>query len=441
MRIRDLSRGVPGTILKLFVAGELIAWGAGTLLSLGLYLWVLQSPWSLVVALVCFAQSLVMCASLRLARHRKSQQAVTLMCIGNWVSALLITFVAPMLLAAVALAALLPVIFAERYVRGKRLLAFTATTASCLLLLGALAGLRDTSGLADKLPKSLGNAVVIAGLPAMAILILLVAWNNAAALRNTAKELAASRARLIAATDNERRRLERDLHDGAQQHLVALAVLLQLARRADKDRSEELLSEASTLIDTAIADIRRLAHGIYPPLLVSGGLEQALPAAAAHAALPVEVNVQSLGRYPTEIEAALYYCSTEAMQNAAKHGGLETKATISAHSDDDTLTLTISDTGRGFHQAATGAGLINMTDRLAANGGQLLIDSAPGRGTRIIAAVAARPISNEVNSTLQPSRKRRCDMRWLSESRPLTRINAVGIGYYDVSREAKQRRL
>ncbi len=114
--------------------------------------------------------------------------------------------------------------------------------------------------------------------------MLLIVWNNAAALRvsqkllaDRAAQLAASRTRLITAADEERRRLERDLHDGAQQHLVALAVLLQLARTADKDRSERLLLEASELMETAIGEIRRIAHGIYPPLLVSGGLAHARP--------------------------------------------------------------------------------------------------------------------------------------------------------------------
>ncbi len=399
MWINDLSRGVPGTMLKLFVAGELIAWAAGTLFSLALYAWVLRSPWVLALALICVVQSIAQGVALRLALRHRNQQTVTVMCAGNWAGALLVTFVAPMFLPVVALAALLPVIFAERYVRGKQLLAFTATTACCLLALGALAGLQDTSGLSDKLPKSISNAFVIAGLPAMAILVLLVAWNNAAALRNTAKELAASRTRLIAATDNERRRLERDLHDGAQQHLVALAVVLQLARSADNDRSGALLLEASQVLETAIAEIRRLAHGIYPPLLVSGGLAQALPAAGAHAAIPVDLDLHNLQRYPTEIEAALYYCSTEALQNAAKHGGPDTEAVISAHADDHELTLTISDTGRGFNQATTGTGLTNMKDRLAAIGGKLEIDTAPDRGTRIIATVATTPLPTGAQPT------------------------------------------
>ena len=227
----------------------------------------------------------------------------------------------------------------------------------------------------------------------MTLLILLTVWHNAATLRSNAAalrssqkllteraaQLAASRARLITAVQ-ERRRLERDLHDGAQQHLVALAVLIQLARTVGQDRRETLLGEASALLDTAIAEIRRLAQGIYPPLLVSGGLAQALPAAAAHASLPVDVSLAGLGRYPAPIEAAFYYCCTEALQNAAKHGGPDTTATISGRVDSNALTLTIRDTGRGFDPATIGTGLTNMTDRLA-------IDTAPGYGTCITATV------------------------------------------------------
>jgi signal transduction histidine kinase len=192
---------------------------------------------------------------------------------------------------------------------------------------------------------------------------------------------------LITAADEERRRLERDLHDGAQQHLVALSVLLGLARTAEHDRYQSLLAEASEQLDTAIAEIRRLAHGIYPPLLVSGGLTEALPALGARAAVPVEFHLHGLGRYPNSTEAALYYCCSEALQNATKHGGPDTTVTVTAHADDDTVTLTISDSGRGFDSAAIGMGLTNMADRLSAIGGTLVIDSVPGGGTRITAEV------------------------------------------------------
>jgi signal transduction histidine kinase len=392
---------VAGARLQQFIAAELCAFGGSTLLSLALYSFALRSLWMLALALICVAQCVTLGAALFLARRGDHQRSVTLVCAGNWASALLVTFVAPVLLPVMVPAVLLPVVFAEPYVRWQRLLTFTAITAVCALALGTLARLQDTSRLDDNAPGSVESAFIIAAVPIMTLLILLTVWHNAATLRSNAAalrssqkllteraaQLAASRARLITAAVQERRRLERDLHDGAQQHLVALAVLIQLARTVGQDRRETLLGEASALLDTAIAEIRRLAQGIYPPLLVSGGLAQALPAAAAHASLPVDVSLAGLGRYPAPIEAAFYYCCTEALQNAAKHGGPDTTATISGRVDSNALTLTIRDTGRGFDPATIGTGLTNMTDRLAAIGGQLAIDTAPGYGTCITATV------------------------------------------------------
>ena len=122
-------------------------------------------------------------------------------------------------------------------------------------------------------------------------------------------------------------------------------------------------------------------------MLVSGGLAEALPAVAARAPVPVEINLQGLRRYPASIEAALYFCCSEALQNAAKHGGPDTTVTITAHVDDRMLTLTISDTGRGFDPATVGTGLTNMTDRLSAIGGHLAIHTSPGHGSRITASI------------------------------------------------------
>ena len=395
------------TRLQQFIIAELCAFGGGVSLSLELYFWVLPSPWLLVLALVCAAHCLTLGAALFLWRGAH-QRKVTVVCVGNWASALIVTFIAPVMLPVMVLGALLSVLFAEHYVRGRRLKTFIVITAGCALALGVIARLQDGAGLTDLIPDSVLTFVIITTLPIMAGLILLIAWHNGAALRKTAQtaqgtaaalqtsqellaeraaQLTASRARLITAADKERRRIERDLHDGAQQHLVALAVLIQLARTADADRSQILLIEASTLLNTAIAEIRRLAHGIYPPLLISGGLARALPATTAHAAVPVQLNLQELARYPAPIEAALYYCCSEALQNAAKHGGPDTTVTITACADDEGLTVAISDTGPGFHPATIGTGLTNMTDRLAAIGGKLVIDTAPGRGTRITATV------------------------------------------------------
>ncbi len=406
----DLIHRFTAERFQLFLAGYLAMYfGAGVLLPLWEYQYVLRSPWLLAIVAICTAQCVVLGAALSLARRTRYQQSITLLCIGNWASVLLITFVAPALLPAMVLAALVPVVFAQAYVRWQRGLVFAVITAGCALALGALARFQNISHLAGQAPRWIETAFIVAALPINAFHILVIAWNNAAALRvsesmlaERAAQLEASRNRLITAADEERRRLERDLHDGAQQHLVALAVLIQLARTAEHDRYQPLLVEAFGLVETAIAEIRRLAHGIYPPLLVSGGLAQALPAVAAHAPVPVRLNLAGLGRYPASIETALYFCCSEALQNAAKHGGPGTTVTITAHANERMLTLTISDTGRGFDPATIGTGLTNMTDRLSAIGGNLVFDTAPGRGTRVTAVVAtpAQPGCSELPETV-----------------------------------------
>jgi signal transduction histidine kinase len=385
----DLVRRFAKERFQLFLTTILaIYFLAGVLLPLGEYWWAYRSPWFLPLIAGGIAQCVVLGVALRLARRGRYRQSITLVCIGNWAAVLLITFIVPNLLPVMVLAALVPVVFAERYVSSQRGLVFTLITVGCVLALAALARFQDITHLAAHSPHAIESAFINLVLPMIAVYILVIAWNNATALRESESMLTERAARLVTAADEERRRLERDLHDGAQQHLVALALLIQLARTAEHDRYQPLLTEASGLLGTAIDEIRRFAQGIYPELLVSGGLAQALPAVAAHTAVPVKLNMQGLGRYPAATEAALYFCCSEALQNAAKHGGPDTTATITAHADDRRLTLTISDTGRGFDPATTGTGLTNMTDRLLAIGGDLVIDTVPGRGTRVTAAIA-----------------------------------------------------
>jgi signal transduction histidine kinase len=380
----DLIRRLAKVRFRPFLDALAFFFVCGVLLPLGLYKWVLRSPWWLVIAAVCAAQCVVLVVGLRLWGHGRRGQALALACIGGWATLLVVTFVMPDLLPVCVLGALVPVVFAEPYVRwhrGRTFAIITAGYAGCVSALAALARFQNISHLSAHTPRWIESAFLIPGLVFIAVDLMVIVWNNVAALRT-------SRVRLVTAADDERRRLERDLHDGAQQHFVALSVLIQLARTAEHDQYQPLLMEASGLLQTGIAELRRLAHGIYPSLLVSGGLAQALPAVAAHASVPVQLNLQGLGRYPASIEAALFFCGSEALQNAAKHGGPDTTVTITAHADDRGLTLTISDTGRGFDPATIGTGLTNMTDRLSAIGGELVIDTAPGRGTRVTAAVA-----------------------------------------------------
>ena len=191
------------------------------------------------------------------------------------------------------LAALVPVVFAQPYMRWQRGLVFAVITAGCVLALASVARFQHFAHFARP-PRWIEHAFIIIALPLNAFHILVIAWNNAAALSvsesmlaERAAEVEASRGRLVTAADEERRRLERDLHDGAQQHLVSLAVLIQLARKAENGKHQPLLAEATGLLEDAIAEIRRLAHGIYPPSLVTGGLAQALPSAdTAHFPAP-----------------------------------------------------------------------------------------------------------------------------------------------------------
>ena len=389
---------------QIFLTGHMAMWaGGGIVLPLGEWLLILRSPWFLALAAICSAQCVALAIGLHLARQGHYQRSITLVCVANWISASLVTFISPPLLPVMALVALVPVAFAEPYVRWQRGLAFTVITAACVLAMAVLARFTQVADVVNQAPRWIETAFIVVSLPLNALHVMVIVWNNAAALRTSegkladhAAELAASRTRLTTAADEERRRIERDLHDGAQQHLVALAVLIGLARNADRDRYQSLLTEAAELVETSVVEIRRLAHGIYPPLLVSGGLTEALPTLADRAAVPVHLDLTGLARYPTSTEAAIYYCCSEALQNAAKHGGPETSVTITATAKDEVLGLEVRDTGRGFDPATIGHGLVNMSDRLSAIGGTLAIDTAPGRGTRITATVdvAAEPATS-----------------------------------------------
>jgi len=206
-------------------------------------------------------------------------------------------------------------------------------------------------------------------------------------LQNTNIELRQSRARIVAAGDAERRKLERNLHDGAQQHLVALAVNLRLVRDVvseDPDGATEMLELLADSVRDAIEELRALAHGIYPPLLVDSGLGEALRAAAGRSPLDVDLQVDDVGRHGAEIEAAVYFCCLEALQNAAKHAP-DAHVAVRVTVDVDRLAFAVSDDGPGFDLAtATGGhGHTNMSDRLGAIGGEVCWESSPGAGTRI----------------------------------------------------------
>jgi signal transduction histidine kinase len=208
-------------------------------------------------------------------------------------------------------------------------------------------------------------------------------------VRRQSDELRASRARIVAAADAARRQIERNLHDGAQQHLVALAVNVRLARQLaerDPEASGKILDQLGEGIQEAVQELRALAHGIYPPLLIDRGIAEALRSAAGRAALPTAVDAEGLARYSPEREAAVYFCCMEALQNAGKHAGAGASAFVRVWEDDANLCFEVRDTGAGFDSNAVqakGAGFVNMSDRVGAIGGTVTVRSAPGEGTTV----------------------------------------------------------
>ena len=200
-------------------------------------------------------------------------------------------------------------------------------------------------------------------------------------------DLRASRQRLVRAQDEERRRLERNLHDGAQQNLVALKVKVGLAEMlADRDpsRSKELLGQIKADTDEALETLRDLARGIYPPLLADQGLVTALESQARKATVPVEVLSEGVARYSQDVESAVYFCVLEALQNVQKYASA-TSVQVRLAESADALRFQVKDDGAGFDAGANGArsGLQNMRDRLDALGGTLEITSAVGEGTLV----------------------------------------------------------
>ena len=221
-------------------------------------------------------------------------------------------------------------------------------------------------------------------------------------LRNVAlvEELRGSRRRLVAAQDHERRKLERNIHDGAQQQLVALAVKARLARQfvaRDPAKTEEMLGQIEAETQTALDDLRDLARGIYPPLLADKGLEPALDAQARKAPFPVRVDADGVGRLPQDVEAAVYFSCLEALQNVAKYAGAA-EATITITRAAAALTFAVTDDGHGFdpNTVGSGGGLEGVADRLAAIGGTFDLRTAPGAGTTISGTVPVIDVPTDV---------------------------------------------
>ena len=204
----------------------------------------------------------------------------------------------------------------------------------------------------------------------------------AGSLERSREELAASRTRVVAAADQARRRIERDLHDGTQQRLVSLVLDLRAAQAAVPPELRAQLARVADGLTGALEDLRELSRGIHPAILSEGGLAPALKALARRSAVPVELEVEVPARLAEPVEVAAYYVVSEALANTAKHAHASV-IHVGVQADDDRLRLSVRDDGVGGATPGRGSGLVGLTDRVQALGGTITIHSPAGQGTRL----------------------------------------------------------
>ena len=355
-------------------------------------------------------------AAQRQLRHGRVHRALALAVLGNWITAVAVTIAIPQLWPVMTITVLVPVVLATPHLNNRQLAMLVPGAVSSVIVVTIIGLLTDDGGALPDLSDGLELALIVGALIAHVIPSALIVWNNNriqsdamerlttlnVELEESTAALADSRQRVVEAADGERRRLERDLHDGAQQHLVALGVRLRLL----EDRigpEHELHGNVTDLIhaaDEAVEELRRLAHGIYPPLLESSGLASALTATARQSGLDVEVDLADIGRLDPPIERALFFAALEAMSNAAKHApGAKVEVVLSEVVDpndpgaaSEHVELSVRDYGPGFsvEEALASHGTNNMGDRLSVVGGTLQIESSPGAGTTVTAVAPHR---------------------------------------------------
>jgi signal transduction histidine kinase len=379
------------------------------------YVFVSRTVWLPVLCVLVGGSGAVMALGLRPLDRGDLETAVRWLAIANWSVALAAASIATFCWPLMVMAALLPAVMAPPYVPGPRLRWYLVTSLAVAVGAAAIGLLQDFSGFDDALPSWVPPAVVIFFTPFLGWIVAQTALQNSTrlqtvleqtlaaneqlrrseeALAEHAASLQASRARLVEATDRERRRVERDLHDGAQQRLVALGLHLRLAQdqcRNDPEAVADVLAGLRDEVHDIRTELRDLAHGVYPVVLTQHGLGDALSAVADRCPIPVDVRAVGIGRLPPPVEAAVYFCCVEALQNAAKHAGRGARVDLSIERSGRQLTFAVVDDGLGFAatKGVSGDGFDNMRDRLGAAGGTLVVTSAPGQGTTVAGTLPA----------------------------------------------------
>ena len=408
-----------GRLRLLILVDVAVAFTAAILMFLSWLFWV-DSPWLPTVTVAVAVAGAVMMRALWPLRRGDVPRAVMWWAAANWgiavVAAAVATFAWPLMM----LTALLPAVLATATASGRALVWYVSASVGVSTAVVLLGVLQDVTGLADDAPVPLQHTLLALFTPALAAMVGLIVLQNSLRLQGAltgalqaqeelaeqAEELRRSRARVVAATDRERRRIERDLHDGAQQRLISIGIGLAGATslcRSDSEAAVAALTDLRRQLHLAHDEVRSLAQGVYPPVLSEHGLGEALRSAVDRYPLPVTLDLHPVGRYPTDTEAAVYFCCVEALQNAAKHSHAS-RVGVTLGADTESVWFEVHDDGVGFEPTAKATGgMVNMADRLGASGGRLDVSSAPGAGTKVVGRVPVGPSRDGRATPLTPS--------------------------------------
>ncbi|WP_377640083.1 sensor histidine kinase [Oryzobacter terrae] len=339
---------------------------------------------------VLAAGGVLVAGAIALAARGRQALAAAIVVVATWVVAVSITWITPFVAPVGLLALLLPLVIVADHLprRGRPVIIVVTTVLSGTVV--AVGSLQQESYGQTHVYSPVQALVLAMFVPLLVGVLVLGLRDYVQRLQDRTRELEESRSRLAQASVEARRGIERDLHDGAQQHLATLAVDIGRASRLwDKDpaTAREVVGGLQGKLELAIRELRDLAHGIYPTALGEKGLPAALPAAARRTVLPCTVDARHVGRHAPAVEAAVYFCCLEAIQNADRHSG-GTLITVRATDEDGPevgLRFSIVDDGRGFDPGSSRAahGLTGMRDRIRAAGGELTVHSSPGVGTTV----------------------------------------------------------
>lgn len=363
------------------------------------------SGWGIVLGGLVGLLALVRLRSREAFRQRDLTRGLVWHAIGSWGIAVAVVAIAPFALPIMVLTMIGVLLTSAIYLDASATRRMTVAGVAIAIVLGIIGVRTGGVGIEDTAPRWVVDLVVVTYL-ALHVVMLgdVVATSNRVRLETlagaldantelerTSQQLRDSRNRVVAAGDAERVRIERDIHDGAQQRLVALAVQLKLASQLTRSGSPpdaELLDDLHAQAREAVDGLRDLARGIYPALLAERGLREALQSGVERTGQQTTIECGPFELRP-DAEAAVYFFCTEALQNVAKHAGDDVTSSVEIRRDGDLLRVTIADDGVGFDPASVGGsrGLLNMHDRVGALGGELIVDSRPGGGTTVAATM------------------------------------------------------